>query len=107
MTWAARLGYTETQFWETTPRFFYNAMVGKIIDNREVWERERAGWWIRYQLTPQKGKHKGMLEWFPFPWEADKLEKHKETDKAQMIERLKSGWDRWMKELEQKNGERS
>lgn len=70
MTTAAQMGYSESEFWDMTPRFFANAMKGYEARSRESWEIARI---MTYKMVSvkfdRKKKAPTLADVWPMPWD--------------------------------------
>lgn len=86
------IGMSEAEFYETTPRYFYNRLKGwnraqEIEHNRHRWEMELNRAILSYQFNMQVDRmhRKAPGEIFPLPWD----EKKKEVDRQAVIDELR------------------
>lgn len=85
---AAKLGWTEPEFWATTPRYFYNSCLALSQRERHSQEMARIGWYYTHLPRKQKGRLH-VKDLMLFPWEKDESEAHKNEMKTRMLEEWK------------------
>jgi hypothetical protein len=70
MTTAAQMGYSESEFWDMTPRFFACAMKGYELRSRESWEIARIATYkmVSVNFNPKK-KAPTLSDVWPMPWD--------------------------------------
>lgn len=69
------VGMSESEFWDSTPRYFAARQKAYIEAERRQWERARFMGWL--SVLPHVGKKSGGLsakKLFRFDWEAEKVE---------------------------------
>lgn len=70
---AAMVGMSESEFWDSTPRYFAARQKAYIQQERRQWERARFIGWLA--VLPHVGKKSGGLsakKLFQFEWEVEK-----------------------------------
>lgn len=69
------VGMSESDFWDSTPRYFAARQKAYIEAERRQWERARFVGWL--SVLPHVGKKSGGLsakKLFRFDWESDRVE---------------------------------
>lgn len=96
---AGRLGYRESEFWNTTPRYFYAALRGQEQAEQAQWERMR--WLAYFSFVPHAKKNalKGPKDLMQFPWETERV---KRTITAAMVSEADAEWEKMKAEAANK-----
>jgi hypothetical protein len=94
---AGRLGWSEEQFWLSTPRFLLNAMKGAASREQEAWERAR--FIAFYAVQPLKAHANNWrinrpADLLIFDWERHRIKAKAEIDPA-LIEAWGKQADKW------------
>lgn len=90
-----KLGWSETQFWDSTLRALFNAVEGwtdlEESRQRQEWERMRLLAWITIKPHVKAGTLKKPGDLIPFEWDEKAKAKARELTEEER-ERLKR-WD--------------
>lgn len=90
------MGYTEDQFWDMTPRAFWNAFdkynERETLNEQNEWERNRWAVWWNVNMQLSKGNKIELRDVVVFPWEEESkiIELPTEEDIRKIIERDKN-----------------
>lgn len=69
------VGMTESEFWDSTPRYFAARQKAYIEAERRQWERARfMGWLSGWPHVGKKMAGVSAIKLFRFDWEAEKVE---------------------------------
>ena len=95
---AGRMGMSETEFLDCTPRFFYNRQRGYMAatDAAERGEWERTRWLAFFVLTPHRKKRLKMSDLAVFPWEKEEKSDLKDPETLDRFKKILA--DEWAKE---------
>jgi hypothetical protein len=86
---AGWIGMPESEFWETTPRYFAARVRGKQRDDRENWVMARqAAYWVAI-FSPNAKKLSSPTNLGSFSWEQQTIVKFKEITPEQKADMAK------------------